>query len=282
MFSRKTVLICGVLVCFAVNVVFLSLSIKHRFTTPDTKGFVLTATGPFQKLMNLCAQSVLDVWYCYFSLADAAAENTRLRQALSHALERNNQCEELNQANQRLRKLLSFQESLDTQSVAAAVIGKDPSPWFKSIVIDKGEADGVQAAMPVMVSEGVVGVVTSAAEHYARVLLIIDQNSSVDAIVQKTRARGIIKGRSSGICGFEYVLRRHRIDVGDVVISSGLDGVFPKGLRIGYVSEVVPTSGGIFQAVEVTPFVDFEKLEEVIVLLDRAERAAATGSSRLP
>ena len=152
--------------------------------------------------------------------------------------------------------------------LAAEVIGKDPSPWFKTVTIDKGSADGVARGLPVVISEGIAGLVTDVTYSYAKVLLIIDQNSAVDALIQRSRARGVIKGGFSKRCFLKYVLRKYDIGIGDVVVSSGLDGVFPKGLRIGYVSSVVKQKAGIFQEITVMPYINFEKLEEVLILLD--------------
>jgi rod shape-determining protein MreC len=97
-------------------------------------------------------------------------------------------------------------------------------------------------------------------------MLITDPNSAVDAIVQENRARGIIKGGTSGYCVFDYVLRKHTLRVGDNVVTSGMDGVFPKGLPIGQVSEIFKQNAGIFQEVTLEPFVDFERLEEVVII----------------
>jgi len=110
--------------------------------------------------------------------------------------------------------------------------------------------------------------VVEASGRYAKVLLLIDPNSAIDALVQRTRARGIVKGGGAGYCVFDYVLRKHEINVGDTVVSSGLDGVFPKGLRVGRVSEIVRLNAGIFQKVSVTPYVNFEVLEEVFIIFD--------------
>jgi rod shape-determining protein MreC len=135
------------------------------------------------------------------------------------------------------------------------------------LTLDKGEADGLRRGLPVVVAEGVVGVVSDTARHYSRVLLIIDQNSSVDALVQATRARGVVKGNSSPILSFAYVLRRYPLIESQVLVTSGLDGIYPKGLRIGHVQTVNPHGTGIFQEVQVLPFVDFDTLEEVLVIL---------------
>jgi rod shape-determining protein MreC len=150
--------------------------------------------------------------------------------------------------------------------LSAELIGRDTTPWFKTIIIDKGKADGIEKGFAVVVPEGIVGQVIHASYHYSKVLLIIDSNSAVDALVQKIRARGVVKGEPTGLCLFDYVLRKHEINVGDTVVSSGLDGVYPKGLRIGRVSEVVKRNSDIFQEITVIPFVDFETLEEVLIL----------------
>ena len=191
----------------------------------------------------------------------------RLKAALDRALERGHRCDELELANQRLRALLDFQETLKQKTVAGEIIGKDPSPWFRSIIINKGLRDGLRPSLPVIVPDGVVGIVTDVSERYAKVLMMIDQNSAVDALVQRNRARGLIRGEAKEICTLEYVLYRHDLRAGDVVVTSGLDGVFPKGLRIGTVSRVTKKNAGIFQEVIVTPFVDFETIEEVLVIL---------------
>jgi rod shape-determining protein MreC len=135
------------------------------------------------------------------------------------------------------------------------------------VIINKGKKHGLEKGMPVVVPDGVVGQVSVVSESYSRVILIVDRLSSVDAIVQKSRARGIIQGKSADTCLFNYALRKHDFSIGDVVITSGNDGVYPKGLRIGSITNNLKFSSGIFQDVEITPFVDFEKLEEVLVVL---------------
>ena len=136
--------------------------------------------------------------------------------------------------------------------------------------MDKGIRDGVRQGAPVVIPEGIVGVVVEASGRYAKVLLLTDPNSAVDALVQQTRARGIVKGGGADYCVFDYVLRKHGISVGDTVVSSGLDGVFPKGFRVGRISEIVRQNAGIFQKVSVTPYVDFEILEEVFIISEAA------------
>jgi rod shape-determining protein MreC len=186
---------------------------------------------------------------------------------LNQFIEKSNETHEIELANKRLRNLLNFQKTPTNPVVAAEVIGKDPSGWFKTVIIDKGRSDGLQKGLPVVLPTGIAGQVIEVSGHYAKVMLIIDRNSAVDALVQRSRARGIIKGASADKCRFEYVLRKHDVQIGDIVIASGLDGVYPKGLRIGRVSDLGERSSDIFYEITVTPFVDYEKLEEVLVIL---------------
>lgn len=224
--------------------------------------------SPFQKAASGSIRFVRDIWRHYFFLVNVSKENETYKQALNRAVEKNIHYKELKLSNARLRKLLDFQKTITNRVLAAEVIGKDPSPWFKTVLIDKGKDDGIEKGMAVVIPEGIAGQTTEISDHYSKVLLIIDHNSAVDALAQRGRARGVIQGATAGRCLFKYVLRKHDIAMNDIVVSSGLDGVFPKGLAIGYVSEVIKPKAGIFQKVMVTPYVDFEKLEEVLVILN--------------
>ncbi|MBW2193847.1 MAG: rod shape-determining protein MreC [Deltaproteobacteria bacterium] len=267
MFSKKMWMIVGVFVFIAVNIIVLSVT-SRRYPSSGLGRTAVSFVAPFQEIVTASIRSLKDVWRHYFFLVSVAKENDDILKTLRVAIETNNQCNETYLSNFRLRNLLDFQKSIAQRVTAAEVIGIDPSPWFKTIIINKGSADGLEKGMPVVVPEGITGQITDVAHGYSKVLLMVDQNSAVDAIVQRTRARGIIKGESLGRCLFKYVLRKYDVKVGDTVVSSGLDGVFPKGLRIGHVSGVIRPNSGIFQEVTVTPYADFEKLEEVLVLLN--------------
>jgi rod shape-determining protein MreC len=266
MFSRKMVVIVGSLVLIAATVIFISINSRRSPLKDPTGGIAIGFFAPFQEAFSTAAGFVTGIWRNYFDLVGVADQVQALRSQLRQARADLNHYEETRQANQRLRSLLGFRTRTGSKAIAAEVVGRDPSPWFKTIIINKGTADGVVKASPVVVPEGVVGLVVAVSGHYAKVLLIIDQNSAVDAKVQATRARGIVKGDPTGRGSFNYVLRKHDISLGDSVITSGLDGVFPKGLPIGRVSEIVRLSAGIFQEIAITPYVDFETLEEVLVL----------------
>ncbi len=266
MFSKKMVMIVGVVALIAVNIIILTVNTKQAQPSYGLGRVTLSLLGPFQEIVTHTTRFFRGIWSHYFDLVSASMENEQLRHELNQALEDRNLYNETLLANIRYRNLLNFQQYMAEPTLAAEVVGRDPSPWFKTIIVNKGSEDGVQQGAPVVVPEGIVGLVVEVAPRYAKVLLIIDQNSAVDGLVQRTRSRGVVKGDPGGDCIFKYVLRKHDVSLGDTVVSSGIDGVFPKGLRVGRVSEIVKLNAGIFQEIVVTPYVDFEKLEEVLIV----------------
>jgi rod shape-determining protein MreC len=268
MFSKKMVMIVVVIVLIVVNIILLSVFNRRYISYYRPGRIAISLIAPFQKASTSSIRFVRDIWRHYFFMVNVTKENDNYRKALNKAFENNIQLKELKLSNYRLRNLLNFEKTITDRVLSAEVIGKDPSPWFKTVLIDKGKNDGVETGMAVVVPKGIAGQVTDVSANYSKVLLIIDHNSAVDALVQNDRARGIIKGGTAEQCFFKYVLRKHDIKIGDIVVSSGLDGVFPKGLAVGYVSGVIKPKSGIFQEVTVTPYVDFEKLEEVLIVLN--------------
>jgi rod shape-determining protein MreC len=266
MFSKKMVMIVGLIVLISVNIIILSVNTKQAHPSYGLGQVALSLLGPFQEVVTYSVRFFKGIWAHYFNLVSSSIENAELRERLNQALEDRNLYKETLLANIRYRNLLNFKQYMAKPVLAAEVIGRDPSSWSKTIVVNKGRDDDVYKGAPVVVPEGIVGLVVEVASKYAKVLLIIDQNSAVDGLVQRTRSRGVIQGDPSGECNFKYVLRKHNVIMGDTVVSSGLDGVFPKGLRIGQVSEIVKLNAGIFQEIIVTPYVDFEKLEEVLIV----------------
>ena len=268
MFSKKMVMIVVVIVLIVVNIILLSVFNRRYISYYRPGRIAISLIAPFQKASTSSIRFVRDIWRHYFFMVNVTKENDNYRKALNKAFENNIQLKELKLSNHRLRNLLNFEKTMTDRVLSAEVIGKDPSPWFKTVLIDKGKNDGVETGMAVVVPKGIAGQVTDVSANYSKVLLIIDHNSAVDALVQNDRARGIIKGGTAEQCFLKYVLRKHDIKIGDIVVSSGLDGVFPKGLAVGYVSGVIKPKSGIFQEVTVTPYVDFEKLEEVLIVLN--------------
>lgn len=267
MFTRKMMVIAAVFAFVVINMIALFLSAKHLSPSSGFRQIGIWVVSPFQKILTDSVHSVQSIWTRYFFLVATEKENEILRKKLAESANDDSRCKEAELSNARFRKLLDFKNISSASYLAAEVIGKDPSPWYKTIIIDKGASKGVVKGLSVIVPEGVVGQVIDVSEYFAKVLLIIDSNSAVDAIVQQTRAHGIVKGNSDGKCLLKYVSRKEAVNMGDTVVSSGLDSVFAKGLQIGSVTEIIRDKSGIFQDIVVSPFVDFEKIEEVLLVL---------------
>ena len=206
MFSKKMALIAGLIFLVAVNII--ALFMIDRSSSLGISRFAMYITAPFQSATTKSFLSVKNIWYQYFYFVSAVEESKKLKKQLAYAVEKNNRLRELELSNLRLRKILKFRKTLTNRIVAAEVIGRDPAFWFKTIMIDKGSADGIEKWLPVVVPEGIVGQIIEVSLNSSKVLLIIDRNSAADVLVQKIRARGIIKGESNGQCSLKYVLRK--------------------------------------------------------------------------
>ncbi len=257
-----------IILLLLIALVLMTLRVKQQRGVAFLDAFLMELSSPFQKASTGVIQAVQRTFEQYLFLVHLQKENEILKQRMAELQKENNRKEEALLANERLRKLLDFRDKISTSMIAAEVIGQDPTSWFKSVTINKGEGDGVRKGMAVISPEGVVGQILKAAPHYATVLLITDYNSAIDSIVQKTRARAIVEGKGENRCQLKYLLRTDEVHVGDVIVTSGLGGNFPKGLLIGEIRKVEKKGHGIFQYAELAPSVDLTKLEEILVITE--------------
>lgn len=267
MFSRNLLILVAVGLFLAINFIVITTSSREKLPVSGIERITISIVSPFQKAVTGSFGFTREIWETYFMAVRAVHENIQLRNQLSRAIEVETRNDELILENTRLKKFVNFTGKVPDQYVAAQIIARDPSPWFKTVMIDKGAKDGLDKGSPVLVSEGIVGQLIEVAPHYSRVLLIIDRNSAVDALVQNTRVRGMVKGNSEDKCSFVYTLRKDEVKEGEMIVSSGLDQVFPKGLRIGRIAEVTKVHSQLFQDISIETSVDFDKIEEVLVLL---------------
>lgn len=268
-------------------IIFVGVALFSLSTNSDTtrrwnpvEQLIIDITAPVQRYTKKTINMIERFWLDYFYLVDVRQENRRLRQELDAYKVENSRYRELLATHERLRALLKFKQRIHEPVVAAQVIALDPTGWFRSVIIDKGKRAGLQWDMPVVNASGVVGRIVSVSAHYAKVLLIIDQNSAVDCLDQRTRDRGVLKGRSTEVCEMDYMARSAEVTEGDLVVTSGLGGVFPKGLPVGRISAVSRQSGELFKHVEVAPCVDFSKLEEVLVILKKEAQIWSTPTEK--
>ncbi|NIQ39967.1 MAG: rod shape-determining protein MreC [Proteobacteria bacterium] len=267
-FAKKYRLFLLALVLLFASFIMISSSSRESFNLPLFPNLFMEILSPFQRVYYAGMRAVRDLAQNYILLIHVREENEHLKKRLTELERENAELAEMAIANERLRRFLNFKEKIPKPTLPAELIGEDASSWFRTITINKGEIDGVQKGMVVVAAAGLVGHVTNTSRDVSKVLLITDYNSSVDAIGQASRARGIVQGKDRNLCEINYVSRRDEISVGERVITSGLGGRFPKGLIVGTVSRVEKKPYGVFQKVEVSPAVDFKKLEEVFVILD--------------
>ena len=261
----KQILIWVFLLLLAL--IFLSFNVEKSKSWNPAAGILIEILAPIQKAVKGSVNFTTGLWSKYVGLINTHDENIKLKRENERLIMENSRYKELLSTYKRLQELLNFKENTDETVLAAQVIGRDPSGWFRSIIIDKGRNSGIKENMPVFNAKGVVGQIVSVSYNYSKVLLLIDQNSAVDCIIERSRDSGIVKGISQKECTLDYVLKTSDVRVGDLVITSGLDRVYPKGNYVGEVTEVEDSPGELYKKVKIKPSVDFSKLEEVLVLL---------------
>lgn len=256
-----------------LSFVLAAVNTRAPFRVDPVGVLLLEVMHPFQLGATVLSRGAGRIWDYYLDLWSLRQENEELRQRLRAMEGASRRAVELDLEKSRLEKLLALKEALGGVAVAARVIGRSPVAWVHTVVLDKGERHGVVKGMAVLTPEGVVGQVVSTSAHTARVLLISDPNGGVDVLVQRSRVRGIASGTIDGACALKYVQRGDDVAVGDAVITSGLDGIFPKGQSLGTVVRVDTKDSRMFQDVEVSLSAELAKVEEVLVVTPAVVRA---------
>ena len=245
-------------------------------------GFSLLQRGlfsllsPLQNALAFVVGGVGEVWNGYGFHRETYAENRRLQERVRILETRLQERSRLAQDAERLRELLDLREILPMDTLVAEVVSRDGEPWFRSLTIDKGTSDGVALDAPVMSPTGVVGRVIAVGPYAARVQILLDRDAGAGVMIERTRVNGVVSGEvarsESGVSDLvmRYVPERAEVVPGDVVITSGFDRVYPKGLVVGRVSYVGEGSG-LLKEIRVEPSARFDRLEEVLVVLRQAE-----------
>jgi rod shape-determining protein MreC len=259
---------------FLVLSLFLAaINTRASYRVDPVGVLLLEVMHPFQLGITMLGRGAGRIWHEYVALWSLRQENEELRRRLA-ALESASQgAAELDIENRRLHNLLALREEFGASAVAARVIGRSPVAWVHTLVLDRGEWHGVAKGMAVLTAEGVVGQVTSVSAHTARVLMVSDPNSGVDVLVQRSRVQGIATGTLEGKCTLRYIQSGSDIKIGDTVVTSGLDGIFPKGQQLGTVVRVDAKDSQMFQDVEVMLSAELAKVEEVLVVAAGVVRA---------
>jgi len=256
---------------FLVSITLLSSNIResHHLSFPER--VLLQVMSPFQRAINFTLNGAIHTWDNYIDLIHTKKENRELRKEVNWLRFENNILIEKNLMYRRLESLLSFYSVDNFRLELAHVIAKDFTSWNQIVMIGKGSQHGIQANMPVSTHLGLVGRTVFVSNQVSKVLLITDIRSAVDALVQRTRDSCVVVGFSPTLCNLKYLSVNAEVQMGDNIISSGLGGLFPKGLSIGTVTEINNQKDGLFQEVKVKPSADLTKLEELFVFLNKFE-----------
>lgn len=225
----------------------------------------VTVALPFQGLGNIVTNLTSD----QETLSELRAENEALRA-------RNVELEESALTTERLQGLLDLQDVYNLQSTAARIISGASDSWSSTVTLDKGSSAGLAVGMPVTSSAGIIGQIVECGPATSTVLLLTDESSSVSAMVQSNRAQGMVEGSVGGGLSLTLVPSDATVAVGDVVVTSGLGGVFPKGLPLGEVTSVESVPGAAYLTITVEPFAHAESNEEVLVITSLTEEQQAT------
>ncbi len=223
----------------------------------------LEIIGPLQSGAAKVGSAVNNFWDDYLKLLNIREENTRLKAMLNSYEQELAQYREAYTIYLRLQQELDFRKGTDFPPLTARVIGKDPSFWFHTIIVDRGENDGVVEGMVALNSKGIVGQVIHVSNNYCKVLLAIAPSSAIDVFVQKNRVRGILKGVGGNGYLLHYVLKNSEVSQGDQIVTAGIGGLFASGIPVGKVTAVHNRKRGMFMEIEVEPSVDFQRLEFV-------------------
>lgn len=282
--NNREKIVQGVIVVLLLTVI-MSWGSNSRDRLSFIKNVIAEALYPFQLATSAVSKLALNSWKFVVDIRNAYADNQKYLEMLDEYAGMELELREIREENLRLKELLGFKEKAQFELTPAQVIGRNPSTWFSDLTINKGSKDGIEVDMPVVTHQGLVGKIIAVYPSYSKVQLIISPNSGISAIVQRTRDNGVLIGLSTPI-GYTKITRLHQhadIQEGDIIISSPLTGIYPKGLAIGRVVEVCDDPVSLELSALVKPQVDFDRLEEVLIItnfsyeLDSAGQQSESG-----
>lgn len=261
-----------------LNLTLLSLQIEDPAGTYLLKRWVLVAGAPFINISAAVSRGMQDAWRNYVWLHGARQENERLRLAVDQLTLQVDRLEQLQQENDRLRLLLGFKEAQPYHLIGARVVGRAPDFLSRVAYLNRGSADGVHVDAPVLTGEGVVGRIVLVAGHNAQVQLITNADASLGILLERTGSPGVLRGTGGRLLEVGYISSTEDVAVGDAVVTSGLDRVYPKGLFVG---KVVESAKGktVYREIRVEPSADLLRISNVLVLLGPGE---VSETERLP
>jgi rod shape-determining protein MreC len=250
------------------QLMLLSAQITRDRNEPLAKVWAETALAPFERSLRGLADVTGGIWDRARDITSAERQNRDLRAQVEAGETRMQQLSEASVENERLRTLLDYKAHVPYSTVAAEVIGSSPGETSSTVVVDKGADYHFTADLAVITPDGAAGKIVAVYPHTAQVLLLTDPAAGAGGMLEKSRAQGVMKGMGRGVCRLDYLMNGESVSVSDLVVTSGLDQVFPKGLPLGRVLKV--SDGNIYKNIVVRPAVALDRLEEVLVVVPKA------------
>ena len=261
------------------HILLISAQVNSKTGVPVLEAVTFGIFSEVQRSLSGGFSGVHNVWSSYVGLRHVKAENDELKRQLAAAQIAVQEQRALADQARGLQRLLELRDRVNLATTGAEIIGAAASPDFRTLTIDKGTRDGLRPDMAVIAPAGVVGRVVVPSARSAKVQLLIDRNAAAAVIVERTRAQGVVVGGGDDRLQMQYVSEASDVVVGDLVVTSGIDTIYPKGLAIGKI-ESVEKNGPAFKKIVVKPLVDFTQLEQVlIVLTPTPAKEAAAGVS---
>ena len=262
---RSLALLLGLfVVCFTL----MTLSVRFRGQSTLIERALLSLVGSTIRVADIPRKWSVELWQKYLLLKNAHEENIVLKQKLQSLRANHAQIQELKSKIARLEKLLAASRNQETPVRLARIVARNRSIYGESLLVDLGSQDGVRKNMPVMQQEGLVGRITRVGNNVSQVLTLLDSRSAVNVIAQRSRAQGVFAISSEGESEVRYMPFHAEMKRGDLLISSGLGGIFPKGLPVAHITEIAEVSG-LFPNIKAKAIVDFSNLEEVLLLMTK-------------
>jgi rod shape-determining protein MreC len=263
--TRSTVLIILILLSL------VGIALDQNEDLQPIEDLVLRFVVPIQERLTSLANNIKDLTQTTRDIEELRRRNEDLQGLADSLMIENVRLKEIESENEALRRLLNFTQANPTHAYKAAevkgrVIGRDPSNFLSYLIIDSGSQQGIEKGMPVVTERGLVGRITDVGANWAKVMLIIDPSSSVNALIQTSRATGVVEGQVGGSLLMKYIPQGETVNVNDIVLTSGLGGNFPKKLIVGQVTAVHQRDIEMFQQADIRPTVDFNNLEIVLVI----------------
>ena len=246
------------------QIILISAQVNSRGGVPLLEVVTFGAFAEVQRIVAGGTSSVRDAWHGYVYLRGVRGENERLKRELGELQVKFQQEHAKAERTRQLERLLGFRHEIQTDTIPAGIIGASPTLDFRTLTIDRGSNVGIRTNMAVIHPTGVVGRVVTPTPHAAKIQVLIDRNAAAGALIERSRAQGVVIGTGEDVLRMEYVPGTADVKAGDVVVTSGIDGIYPKGFTIGTVERV--EGGGIYKVVRVRPAVDFNRLEDVLVV----------------